>query len=364
MRRAKLRGVLATATGVVAATLAAGLIAPVNAAAAPVVSAKFLSTTNLPFDWIPAPARFGGISGIDGDGRGNYSVITDDTGANGPTRYYDVSVPLNRDGMSVGAPALVGGGVVLGPNNIPMLPGSGYEFEAIRHYGDSLIVASDGPEPFIRMVSAPGLHQRDFALPAAYVPKKGSGLRGHLGLESLAVSEGGLISTITENSLAQDGPRPSLAAGTSSRLLQLRGNGSVSGEFVYRTDPLAPGSSGRAFKGVSEVLAVNKTDFLVLERGYDPARNSYDIKVFWTTTNGADRVTGKAALAGSEKAMPKHLVYNLSSLTNLRPGNVEGLAWGPRLSNNRRALLAVSDNGFNSPAVPNKLHVMAVQFPG
>jgi hypothetical protein len=336
----------------------------VTATAAPGVSAKFLATTNLPFDWIPAPARFGGISGIDGDGHGNYSVITDDTGANGPTRYFDVSVPLNRDGMPSGGPGLVGGGVVLGPNNIPMLPGSGYEFEAIRHYGGSLLVASDGPVPFIRMISAPGLYQRDFALPAAYVPKKGSGLRRNLGLKSLAVSDGGLITTITENSLAQDGPRPSVAGGTNSRLLQLRGNGSVNGEFVYRTDPLLPGSSSRSFKGVSEVLAINKTDFLVLERGYDPARNFYDIKIFWTTTNGADRVTGKPALSGSEKPMPKHLVYNMSNLSNLRPGNVEGLAWGPWLSGNRRALLAVSDNGFNSPAVPNKLHVLAVQFPG
>lgn len=362
MGRPKLRSVLVTATSVVAVTLAAGLLQPVSASAAPDISAKFLQTTTLPFDWIPAPARVGGISGIDGDGRGNYTLITDDAGSNGPARYFTVGLPFNRDGILASGPALTGGGVAaLGPGNIPMLPGSGYAFEAVRNYGGSLLLASDGPDPFLRLIGPPGVYQRDIGLPAAYRPKAGSGLRRGLGLESLAVSDGGLITTITENSLVQDGPRPTLGGGTNSRLLQLRGNGSVNREAVYRTDPLAPGSSGRAYKGVSEVLAINKTDFLVVERGYDPARNFYDVKIFWTSVNGADSVTGKAKLSGSETPMPKKLIYNLSNLSNLRPGNVEGLAWGPRLSDNRRVLTAVSNNGFNGPT---KLHVLAVQFPG
>ncbi|GAA2061678.1 esterase-like activity of phytase family protein [Williamsia deligens] len=320
--------------------------------------ARYISTLTVPDNFVPAPFRWGGISGLDAVGGGNYVGVSDDPGRFGPARYFQFRLPIAGNGMFTGpTPILTGGGTVLGPRNIPLLPGQ-MDMEGIRRLGGNYVVSSEGARPWIRVVTPLGLYVRDLRIPSAYIPGPNRGMGVNDGFEGLAVIPGGTVAAMTERSLAQDGGDPTLAAGTRSRLAVFGPKGTS--EYVYRTDPLAKGASSRASKGVSEILAVNGTDFYVLERGYDPATNRNDIKVFLATTRGATQVGGRFKLSGSETVMPKRLVYDFGMLPLLRPDNVEGMAWGPRLADGRRSLVLVSDDNFATPGQKTKFHVLAL----
>ncbi len=101
---------------------------------------------------------------------------------------------------------------------------------------------------------------------------------------------------------------------------------------------------------------MNNTDFYVLERGYDPATNRNDVKVFLATTRGATQVGGKYKLSGTETVMRKRLIFDFGMLPLLRSDNVEGMAYGPRLSDGRRTLVLVSDDNFATPRQHTKFH--------
>ncbi|MCX6471314.1 MAG: esterase-like activity of phytase family protein [Corynebacteriales bacterium] len=344
--------------------LAVGTVVAAPSSAAPGLrgpSARYVDTMTVPDNFIPFPARFGGLSGIDNIGGGNYVAVSDDKVQYGATRYYQFGLPITPDGMFASTtPQINGGGTILGPGNVPILPG-GADLEGIRKLGGNYVVSSEGARPFVRVITPPGLYVRDLPIPRAYLPGRSSGLAVNDGFEGLAVTPGGSIALMTEQALRQDGPAPTKAAGTRSRLLVYGARGCTN-EYVYRTDPLARNASNRASKGVSEILAVNATDFLVLERGFDPATGRNDIKVYFSTTRGATSVTGVNRLSGRETVMPKTLVYDFASLPLLRPDNVEGMAFGPRLSGNRRALILISDDNFNNPTQHTKLHLLALRF--
>ncbi len=338
-----------------------GLIAAAPAGAVPNgPSARYVDTMTVPDNFVPTPFRFGGLSGIDNVGGGNYVAVSDDKGDYGPARYFGFRLPITGNGQfATAAPVLTTAGTVLGPGNVPLLPGQ-MDLESIRKFGGDYIVSSEGTRPFIRVVSPPGLFVRDLPIPAAYRPGPGRGLGSNSGFEGLTVTPTGQVALMTESALLQDGGAPTKAAGTRSRLL-ITGAKATS-EFVYSTDPVARGAGNRASKGVSEILSISKTDYLVLERGFDPVANRNDIKIYVATTRGATPVTGVNKLTGREVPMSKRLVFDFGRLPRLRPDNVEGMAWGPTLSGNRRSLILISDDNFNNPAQRTKIHSLALTF--
>ncbi|SIR61637.1 esterase-like activity of phytase family protein [Williamsia sterculiae] len=340
MRMKRLSALVMAGLGALSVSSAVAVSAPADAA----IKAKFMQSVTLPDDMIPWPLRFGGISGIDNVGGGNFVLISDGSGDVGPARYYQLHLPFLREGIlggPVGPLQLTGGGTVLGPGNMPLAPGQ-FDLEGIRKRGGDLVVSSEGAHPFIRIIRPPGLFVRDLPLPVAYRPGRKTGLQVNAGLEGLAVSPNGTISTLTEGPLQQD------PAG-GSRLLQFVGKGTA--EYVYRTDP---------GYGASELLAINNTDFLVLERSYDAKTRRNGVKIYWTTTNGGARITG--ATSGATRALPKNLIYDVGALPNLVPDNVEGMTWGPNINKNKRTLVLVSDDNFNHPAQHTKIHILSVAF--
>ena len=346
-------GSLLTAT---AAALSLGVTAAHADPAPP--AARYVSTMTVPDDFVPTPVRWGGISGLENIGGGNYVGISDDQGQFGPARYFQFRLPIAGNGMFTSStPQLTGGGTVLAPNNLPLLPGQ-MDMESIRKLGPNYVISSEGARPWIRVVTPIGIYVRDLRIPSAYIPGPGKGMGVNDGFEGVAVTPNGTVAAMTEEALRQDGGAPTTSAGTSSRLAVFGSRGTS--EYVYRTDPLAKGASSKATKGVSEILAVNNTDFYVLERGYDPATNRNDVKVYLATTRGATQVGGRYKLSGSETVMRKRLIFDFGMLPLLRSDNVEGMAYGPRLADGRRTLVLVSDDNFATPRQHTKFHLLAL----
>ncbi len=354
--------VLATAGAV---GLSGTTVGAADAAPAPKTVVSFYTDSTTIGRLIPT---FGAISGIDRTGSGQYVLVSTDVGRLGPARFYTATIPYNsvtgfaggpaadsgspfvgfgssniETGSSMLAgPAVAGGGTILGPGNLPMLPGAA-QFEGIRAVGNDYVVASGGANQFVRVLGRNGSYLRDLPLPSAYRVTSKTGLNGQLGLTGVAVGPGDRISAITAGGLKQD-PR------TSARLITWAGRGTS--EYVYRTD---------RDKVAADVLSVNNTDFLVLERGKGRVT-----RIYWTTTRGAQPVSGKKKLAGTEKVMLKRPVFSTAPLHDLNAGNMSGLAWGDWIPGSRgqkyraRTLFVVTNDVF---AGPTRIHSLEVQFP-
>lgn len=250
------------------------------------------------------------------------------------------------------------------------LPDGTYDLESIRYLPGSpnLIITSEGvPKvgalPFISEITPGGREVRniDIPFPATYPPGPESGIRSNLGFEGATVF-GSTLSVLTESALAQDGPNATTTTGSRARLLQTD-LGDVGGhnatEYVYQAEPNPAGSPPDTVAGNSEILALNDTDYLIVERAGNMDTNYFTIRVFWATTTGATPVTGKAKLGGTEKPLTKHLVFDFASI-GFNPDNVEGVTFGPLLPDGRQSLVFVADDNFNPATERTQFHILAV----
>ncbi|GAA0518964.1 hypothetical protein Ade02nite_79950 [Paractinoplanes deccanensis] len=340
-----------------AAVVAGGVLAASPALAHPAGASPSLSL----LDSLVVPASqqfgtpFGGISGIDYDpASGRYVAISDDRSALAPARYYTLRLPLTRRGFAVTAPVVTGVTTLRDTNGQAFANGT-VDPEAVRELPgtDRLAwtsegAASTGLPPFVRETSRDGTFRREYRLPDAYRPSATNGVRNNLALESLTVSaDGRSLVTATENALVQDGPAATLTHGSKSRVLVLdRASGKARAEYVYPVSPIAHAptdpANPYADRGLTDLLAIDKTDFLAVERSY-AGGVGFTIQVFWTTTRGATNAAGRAALTGTEKAMPKKLLFEFPEADN-----VEGITWGPRLADGGRSIVAVTDDNFGT----------------
>ncbi|HUM66399.1 MAG TPA: esterase-like activity of phytase family protein, partial [Chitinophagaceae bacterium] len=65
--------------------------------------------------------------------------------------------------------------------------------------------------------------------------------------------------------------------------------------------------------------------------------------------NEAENIAGNISLEQypSSKPMKKKLLLDMNKELEVEVFNVEGITWGPRLSNGNRSLVLVTDNNFN-----------------
>jgi len=109
--------------------------------------------------------------------------------------------------------------------------------------------------------------------------------------------------------------------------------------------------------GVTEILQLSETNFLWLERSYSAGHKSKGNNVFlWlvTTKNATNVAKVKSLKNHKSKIKPakKELLFDFNSIKpQLKQpiiDNIEGITFGPQLSNGNRSLILVSDNNFNS----------------
>lgn len=304
----------------------------------------------------------GGLSGIDYDpDTGRYVVISDDTGDHGPARAYTLEMPLDDSGG------------LTPPRFTAMIPlgaadGQGYangavDAESVRFTADGgLLYGSEGyglpgqagsREPFLRESAPDGAFRRDYPLPAAFRPQgdvsgnQTSGLRPNLGFEGLALSaDGETVSAIAENALTQDGPAAGPDTTSPSRLLRIdRATGAAAAEYVYETDPMRTSDTviGPSVAGVSAMTQGDDHTYLTVERSFAFPKG-FSVRIYRATTDGADDVSGKAALDGPERAMRKTEMFDFADARVAN--NIEGITVGPKLPNGDRSLVLVADDNF------------------
>lgn len=317
----------------------------------------------------------GGLSGIDYDARSDkWIMVSDDRSDLSPARFYTAT--LDYDAHRFSAATLTGVYFLRQPDgslypNASRSPSAGAivpDIETLRFDpADSTVwYASEGRRAFpgsgfVRQAESSGDYRAALSLPPMFdaASAAGKGVRDNLSFEGMSFSRDGTsLWLTTESPLQQDGPPASASNGTLIRLTQLNRNGTLLAQYAYRTDTIqaAPAPGKLADNGVSEILAVNAHQLLVLERsgvqGEDGIFRFY-IRLYKVDLRGATDIRDIASLqeAAYEPAR-KTLLLDFNSMPALeRVDNLEGIAWGRRLANGNPSLVLVSDDNFHPSQV-------------
>jgi 3-phytase len=243
----------------------------------------------------------------------------------------------------------------------------------------SIVVCAEGTSteprlpPALTLYTRHGEFIRSIPIRDRYAPEVTGpvtkGARGNTGFESVTVTpDRTRLFAGVESALVQDGEPATFDAGSQARIAEYApkdNSWEPSREFVYPIEPLPKSSLTPAFfiNGLADLLALNRTTLLALERGFvdqngadgkiGPGMNT--IRIYRISLSGASDVSGMESLKGQSGVVPvtKTLLLDLSQVQGLSPelapglDNFEGLAFGPRLPDGRATLLLVSDDNFS-----------------
>jgi hypothetical protein len=254
--------------------------------------------------------------------------------------------------------------------------------EGIRVGPHGTFFVSDEYGPYLREFDRQGHLKREIPVPAKFAIAKPSanpndeltgntsGRQANRGMEGLAITpDGGTLVGIMQNALIQDNGLSGLdRLGLNNRILTVDLKTGATHEYVYVLDAINRG------QGVSEILAINDHEFLVIERDNrsnlqtppQPPTRKWIYKI--TITDQTTDVSGIASLpAGAlpatitpvEKSVFINLLDNDFGLVPTIPEKIEGLAWGPDLADGRHLLYVVSDNDL-TPGLATQIFAFAI----
>jgi hypothetical protein len=342
------------------------------------LSLEFLSEYQLPKQEFQG-TKVGGLSGITYDRQHNrFYAISDDRSEFAPARFYTLALNLdqtNPNGLKIQDVTVDAVTTITDEKGQPY-PKSTVDPEgiALSPLGTFFIssegVARDGIAPFVREFDrSKGFWKRSLPILDRYRPVLEDkaivkGIQDNLGFEALTLSPGGYggadvepfrLFTATESALVQDRD-PIPERGATSRLLHFLvepGKALLVSEHAY---PLEPLPEGALQTGLTELLALEQAGhFLSLERSFGLA--GFQVKLFQISTGGAtdtstiDNLKGK--LAGVQP-IRKQLVLDLNQL-GIRLDNLEGMSFGPRLTDGSQSLILISDDNFSPNQVTQLL---------
>jgi hypothetical protein len=339
---------------------------------------RFLGATTIPNGTQIGDALVGGLSGLDYDAKsGMWVIVSDDKSEHGPARFYPAVIELGEGVLKVklfhhatlgqenGAlfPSAATGGEVVDPESIRFDPTGRAVWWTSE--GDRKL----GLSPFIRKAELNGAYLYTFPLPPIFTMRKDQeiGPRNNNAFEGLSFTpDGSALWLAMESALYQDGPVATVDAGALSRFTKFDRDGKLLAQLAYALDPIQSKSAGEhSDNGVSEILALDDNELLVLERsGVNDGNNHWTshIRLYEASYNDlndrtaphADFVTDAESLADLRvRPLSKRLVLNLDDLPELgsaalpKIDNIEGMSFGPNLPNGHRSLVLVSDNNFN-----------------
>jgi hypothetical protein len=311
---------------------------------------------------------FGGISGLAlGPNKDLYGISDAQLGG----RIYRLRVEGIGGELRVTPVEMVTLGMTDG-NNHP-----DQESLAILPNGD-FIVSSEGTNdnarlpPQLTQYDRSGAFLRILPLRDRYVPDKTGplrkGARDNAGFESVTITpDSKRLFTATEVALFQDGDPATFDAGSESRLLEYVAKGDryqAAREFDYHVEKLdkPPFRPGFYINGVVDLLALDSSTLLALERGYvedadNVRRNVNTIRIYKVSLQGATDISSLDSLKDHSGVVPatKTLLLDLAQLPSLPKDlvttaldNFEGMTFGPRLPDGRATLLLVSDDNFRN----------------
>lgn len=336
-------------------------------------SLKFLNEYVVPYNQEFKGTTIGGLSGIDYDAEKDvYYMISDDRSAINAARFYTAKISINTKGIDTviwiaTAPLLQFNGTVY-PNS-KQDPAHTPDPEAIRYNAKTkeFIWTSEGERivrgkevvlenPAITLISAEGKYIDTFPLPANLMMRATEkGPRQNGVLEGLTFDNNfKTLYVNVEEPLYEDGPRADLLPNNAwIRIYQydVASKKNVA-QYAYHLEPIAyPATPENAFKinGVPDIYAIGNNQLIVLERSFSSGRLPCTIKVFLADLNGAEDIKENSSLMINPVSKPiqKKLLLNMDDL-KIYTDNIEGVTFGPTLSNGHRTLIFVADNNFVS----------------
>ncbi|SDK29096.1 esterase-like activity of phytase family protein [Nonomuraea jiangxiensis] len=356
------------------AVASVGLAPPVSAAEPhePVRITRFLGEQRIPHKMMFGGTTVGGISGLDRDPRtGTWYFISDDRWRYNPARFYTGRLDIDRQTGAFTGVRLTGVTTLTRTDGTPF-PGYGRaqaaDPESIRfdRWGKRLLWGDEGDRPdagnpdiplspaAVRGMNLQGRQVSELRIPSNLRLTDGeSGPRRNFGFEGLAVTER-TITAVTEGPRYEDGQVPTAERGAPARLTVWSRQGALRAQYVYPLDPLPAApvpAGGMADTGVSEILPIDKSRFLALERAWIEGVG-YRVRLYEIDLGAATNVLNRNELGDGDSYEPvtKRLVYDLGSF-RAPVQNLESLAWGPRLAGGECTLVIGSDDNFDRSEV-------------
>jgi len=332
---------------------------------------KLLGEFDIPYNQDFENTTIGGLSGIDYDSKHQvYYLISDDRSSINPSRFYSAKISISEKG--------IGNVQMLSVTTLLQLDGTSYpnskqdpyhtpDPEAMRYDPNTnrLVWSSEGErivrnditvleDPSVRTISTSGKFIDSFILPSNM----------HMQSFEMGPRQNGVFEGISffrnyrkllvnvEEPLYEDGPRAGLNDSSAwIRIIRFDiKSRKPEGQYAYRIDPVAhPPDPPGAFRinGVPDILAINKSQLLVIERSFSTGRNASTIKLYLGHLEGASDVSKMTSLKNETfTPITKTLLLNMDDL-GIYTDNIEGVTLGPKLPNGHSTLIFVSDNNFS-----------------
>jgi hypothetical protein len=335
-------------------------------------SINFLSEYTVPYNFQFENTTVGGLSGIDYDAENKvYYMICDDRSEINPARFYTARIEIRDnkiDTVIFTSKTFLKDKVGKFYPNSKENPSNVPDPEALRinkktkHFvwsnegerivTDEKVILSN---PSITIANKNGQFIDTFQLPANFrMQATENGPRRNGVFEGLTFSgDFKNLFISTEEPLYEDGHKAGLqdSFGIIRILKYDVATKKPIGQYAYIIDPVAyPPIVKNGFKvnGVSDILWLNENQLLVVERSFSFGIISNTIKVYLANIGSAENIEKEISLetGKSFKIISKKLLLNMDDL-KMVIDNIEGVTFGPTLSNNKKSLLFVSDNNFN-----------------
>ncbi|MBV4357097.1 esterase-like activity of phytase family protein [Pinibacter aurantiacus] len=331
----------------------------------------FLNEFDIPYNFQFQNTTVGGLSGIDYNPKLNeYYLICDDRAVINPIRFYTAKINLKADKIDtaffIAQTALRQSNGALYPS-LSTDPAHAPDPEAIRFNGTKkyFVWTSEGDriikdgnailqDPAIIIMDNNGKDIGHFPLPAQFLMTKDEkGPRQNGVFEGVCFTDNDKTMYVTtEAPLYQDGPAAGLKDTTAYvRILKYDvEKKKLLAQYAYKLGPIAHApapADGFKVNGIVDILPIGADEFLITERSFSTGVKNCTIKVFKCNFKTAQDVSSIQSLKVNRPKVlvKKQLLLNMDSL-NMYIDNVEGAAFGPRLSNGKRSMIFVSDNDF------------------
>ncbi len=337
--------------------------------------------------------RFAGISAVDYSGTGNqYYMIPDRGPAEGRTawhcRLFVATIDIDPGSQSPVQVKLQSTHILADSTGRPFTgmaevlePTGGiagrFDPEGLRVVPGGSVFLSDEYGPLLIEFSTLGKEIRRFEIPESWklttpfvseadeLANNQSGRRYNRGMEGLAISPdyqrliGIMQSPLIQDSKCQENGK---LYGMNCRLIEFDiQSGKPLRQWVYPLD--------HEKNRLSEILAVNDHQFLVIERDGGEGTDAKYKKITLIDVRNATDVSNVTNLPAEnlpteiravEKSVLIDLLDSRFELADERmPAKFESLTFGPRLEDGRLALIVVSDNDFN-PETESMFYVFGV----
>ncbi|CPR01895.1 phytase [Mycobacterium bohemicum DSM 44277] len=342
---------------------------PAAAPARPALT--YLGQARVPFGATFGGTVIGGLSAISYDpGRQLYYVISDDRSAKNPARFYTVRLSLSDKGIDQVTfdgthPLLDRSGQPFPPLRLaapPLVPPDpeGIAFDPARqrlYWSSEGERLTEGPvllDPWVRIAGLDGAYLGEFTLPPNLaMSAQNTGPRRNLALEGLTLTpDGRSVFAAMEDPGYNDGPDTDGGNRVLTRVTKFDvATGKPVAQYAYPMEAPAPPAR---LNGVSDLVALSDTTFLVLERADSVPPT---IRIYRADIGAATDVSALPSMRHATLTpMTKSVAADLSATPGLGTpdnpvDNLEGITLGPKLPDGRQSVVLVSDDNFSAGQV-------------